>query len=328
MKSIVKRVCRYSINKIKFLQVKAHQKQEVKIVHWHGVGEDNIYTKGLKVNIPANIFFEQIRYIKNHYSVISLEDYIKAIELERCHTYNVVLTFDDCYRNLLLNAIPVLKKYNLPATIFVNSMFVGNKKLPWFVKLAYMVNIGEGKLLYDSFQDRFQLKNSNGKYGYDNLLSIALKNNTFKVDEICDHLLKNLGFNVRDLAQEANLFWDLNDFFMVDKDLFSFGNHTASHPILSSLDAVDQRREIHDGKEFLTDNLGVMSPPFAVPNGGRQDLGDFGKEIVKETGHSCLLYAEGGTNAQMSNKYNLMREMILPLKGRLFSYSIENYEPF
>ena len=327
MNSIVKRVWRYSRNRIKFLQLRAQQKQEVKIIYWHSVGEDNIYTKGVKVNIPADIFLEQIRYIKNHYKVISLEDYIESIELEKCHTYSVVLTFDDCYRNLLLNAIPVLKKYNLPATIFVNSMFVGNKKLPWFVKLAYIVNMGKGKLLSDSFQDRFQLKNSNGKYGYDNLRSIALQNNTLQIDRICDGILENLGISNLELAKNANLFWNPDDFLTVNKNLISFGNHTATHPILSILDPENQYREIYRGKEFLTKKLGIESPPFAVPNGRVQDLCNVGERIVRETRHSCLLYAYGGTNDKTSDRFHLKRKMIPPLNGRLFAYFLEDYEP-
>ena len=134
MNSIVNRVWRYSRNRIKFLQLRAHQKQGVKIVHWHGVGEDNIFIKGSKASISTGIFKEQVKYIKKHYSVISLIDFIKSLKSGTLLSHSVVLTFDDCYRNLLLNAIPILIKYKLPSTIFVNSSFVGNKQLPWWVK--------------------------------------------------------------------------------------------------------------------------------------------------------------------------------------------------
>ena len=327
MNSIVNRVWRYSRNRIKFLQLRAHQKQGVKIVHWHGVGEDNIFIKGSKASISTGIFKEQVKYIKKHYSVISLIDFIKSLKSGTLLSHSVVLTFDDCYRNLLLNAIPILIKYKLPSTIFVNSSFVGNKQLPWWVKLAYIVNIGEGKLLYDSFQDRLIMKSLDSDYGYDNLRSIALQNNTLQIDRICDGVLENLGISNLELAQNANLFWNPDDFLTVNKNLISFGNHTATHPILSILDPENQYREIYQGKEFLTKKLGIESPPFAVPNGRVQDLGNIGERIVRETGHSCLLYAYGGTNDKTSDRFHLKRKMIPPLNGRLFAYFLEDYEP-
>ncbi|MFX0199987.1 MAG: polysaccharide deacetylase family protein, partial [Candidatus Hodarchaeota archaeon] len=51
---------------------------------------------------------------------------------ERIPKKTVVLTFDDGYEGVYLNAYKVLKKFNFPATIFLSCASIGTKKtFPW-----------------------------------------------------------------------------------------------------------------------------------------------------------------------------------------------------
>jgi peptidoglycan/xylan/chitin deacetylase (PgdA/CDA1 family) len=44
----------------------------------------------------------------------------------------VVITFDDGYKDNLLNAVPILKKYNIPATFFITSGYINtDNTLSW-----------------------------------------------------------------------------------------------------------------------------------------------------------------------------------------------------
>jgi peptidoglycan/xylan/chitin deacetylase (PgdA/CDA1 family) len=47
--------------------------------------------------------------------------------------HNIAVTFDDAYQSILQNALPILYKNNIPATIFVPSGCIG-KKPPWIIK--------------------------------------------------------------------------------------------------------------------------------------------------------------------------------------------------
>lgn len=79
-------------------------------------------------------FERQLQYIiKKNYKVLSLEEAIKYLQTDfEKVAGTIVITFDDGYRDNYYNAYPLLKKYNLPATIFLISDFIknnGNKYL-------------------------------------------------------------------------------------------------------------------------------------------------------------------------------------------------------
>ena len=77
--------------------------------------------------VSPEIFEKQMKYLRdNGYKVVGLE---KAVEYtksgKRPPKKTVAITIDDGYENNYKYAYPVLKKYHIPATIFVIVNFVG-----------------------------------------------------------------------------------------------------------------------------------------------------------------------------------------------------------
>ncbi|MDH5571882.1 MAG: polysaccharide deacetylase family protein, partial [Gammaproteobacteria bacterium] len=69
--------------------------------------------------MTKNVFDMQINYISKHYSIISLDnllDIINGKTFDKNKKY-CVITFDDGWLDNYINAYPVLKKHNAPATI-------------------------------------------------------------------------------------------------------------------------------------------------------------------------------------------------------------------
>jgi peptidoglycan/xylan/chitin deacetylase (PgdA/CDA1 family) len=72
------------------------------------------------VVVDRALFLAQLAYIKRHYRVITLRDYLKARQSRQpLPRHSVILTFDDGQRNFLTVAAPVLKELSLPATVFL-----------------------------------------------------------------------------------------------------------------------------------------------------------------------------------------------------------------
>lgn len=95
------------------------------ILYYHGIDErvgNRYYLK-----IPPDTFKEQMRLLKDNYRVISLSEFIKKVKkgsnIENC----VVITFDDGFKDNYTVAYPLLYKYDLPATFFITTDFVGRK---------------------------------------------------------------------------------------------------------------------------------------------------------------------------------------------------------
>ncbi len=71
-----------------------------------------------KYGISKNHFQEIIHYLMKNFDVIDLSE-IKSDDSKK-----FALTFDDGYENFYYNAYPLLKKYDIPATVFLISSFL------------------------------------------------------------------------------------------------------------------------------------------------------------------------------------------------------------
>ncbi len=99
----------------------ARGKSSVTVLAYHRVDDD-----AADVNaISPEIFDRQMAYLKAHYRVIGVRELLRMLQSGRNPERAVVVTFDDGYKDNLINAAPVLKKYDLPACFFLSSGFIG-----------------------------------------------------------------------------------------------------------------------------------------------------------------------------------------------------------
>jgi peptidoglycan/xylan/chitin deacetylase (PgdA/CDA1 family) len=85
--------------------------------------------------VSPKTFERHMRFLKEyHYNVLPLEALAKLIKEKKIPPKTIAITFDDGYRDNYTYAFPVLKKYNLPATIFIIVNEVGRPqadRLSW-----------------------------------------------------------------------------------------------------------------------------------------------------------------------------------------------------
>lgn len=114
------------------------------ILMYHSVGENQAF-----FTVSVKNFSKQMAYLKcSKRIVVKLTDLVeKIIKKENISGY-VCLTFDDGYLDNLTHALPILKKYNFPATIFVATNFIGgqmcnseNRSLPIISSEEIKINV-------------------------------------------------------------------------------------------------------------------------------------------------------------------------------------------
>ncbi|MFA4843018.1 MAG: polysaccharide deacetylase family protein [Candidatus Omnitrophota bacterium] len=106
----------------------------VPIIMYHSVNPSAKPQNRLAITDAA--FERQMRFLKeHHYNVLPLEDLARLIKGKiKIPPKTTAITFDDGYRDNYIYAFPILKKYNLPATIFIIVNEVGRPqgdKLSW-----------------------------------------------------------------------------------------------------------------------------------------------------------------------------------------------------
>lgn len=97
----------------------------IPILMYHSIDHNDKVTK---LSVSPESFARQMEFLnKNHYNVLPLEKVISYInKKERPPRKTIAITFDDGFYNNYQYAYPVLKKYNIPATLFIIVNRVGN----------------------------------------------------------------------------------------------------------------------------------------------------------------------------------------------------------
>lgn len=95
------------------------QQYVVPILMYHSI--DPAASARNRLAITADTFDKQMHFLKSrHYNVITLEELVGLIKNKKqVPAKTICISTDDGYRDNYTYAFPILKKYNLPATMFI-----------------------------------------------------------------------------------------------------------------------------------------------------------------------------------------------------------------
>ena len=106
------------------LKTQRESRKSVTILAYHSI-HPHIYHP-LSVS-PAH-FEKQLKYIATHCNVIPLSQLVSDLKCHKTLQENTVaISFDDGYSDNYEFAFPLLKKYNLPATIFLVTNYIDKR---------------------------------------------------------------------------------------------------------------------------------------------------------------------------------------------------------
>ncbi len=88
---------------------------------------------------------------------------------------------------------------------------------------------------------------------------------------------------------------------------FAIGAHTLTHADLGKLSGAEAQREVAGARVELEREIGAAVDLFAYPYGGRDNLTEANRELVKAAGFRCCCSNFGGTNATGGSPFDLRR---------------------
>ncbi len=90
----------------------------IRILAYHGV----ISPPDSPFSVSIENFDHQMAHLKANFNVITLEDVFRY-KIKGCNVPkdSIAITFDDGFKNIFYNALPILSKYRIPATLFIIS---------------------------------------------------------------------------------------------------------------------------------------------------------------------------------------------------------------
>jgi len=95
------------------------------VLLYHRISE--VSDDPLMLCVTPNTFENHLIFLNKNYKVIPLLELSMRIKNNTLSGNEVSLTFDDGYKDNLDNALPLLEKYNTPATIFIATSLLGKK---------------------------------------------------------------------------------------------------------------------------------------------------------------------------------------------------------
>ncbi len=266
-------------------------KKPTKILAYHSVGNNYEGYFGMRQKTEA--FEKQMQYLNDYYNVISLSNFCESLNNGDPEHNSIVVTFDDGYHDNYTNAFPILKKYNIPATIFVSTNPVVTGEPLFFDMLVYAIYNTQKKYLDLSEIGLQKYLLTNRFLKFKAIKEINFESKKMNIDErkqLIKYIFKQSGLNFED-SNKKQLYLTWEQIIEMHRWGIEIGAHTESHPCLSSLSEDEIRSEIYNSKEILEKKLGNNIDSFAYPYGGRSDYNEDIKSIVKKAGfkYACIL---------------------------------------
>jgi peptidoglycan/xylan/chitin deacetylase (PgdA/CDA1 family) len=267
------------------------------ILMYHGVIERPLRIPD-SCMIDVKTFRSQVRYLKKHFTIVSLAEAIELMANNTIEEHTVVITFDDGYQNNLDLAYPILQEENLPATVFLSTSFIDSDTTIWTGVLQNAFELSQKTQLewHSQFFDlgTFEKKKSSLRTVINALKASPQQSLMDEVDKIVRDLSEGDPIS---LATESPYRMLSSDSIrkLAKSDLIELGGHTHTHYVLSRVPFSMQETEIQKSLQIVESFTGVPCQLFAYPNGKSCDYNDETMYILRENGVRAAVTTESGT---------------------------------
>ena len=260
-------------------------RREPKVLVYHACEEsESDFMRGLDGNTSPAQLARHLDFLCRYYRIIPLER-LRGDGTPDCA---VVLTFDDGYRSVYVNAFPLLNARGLPATLLLVTDVVGNKAMLWLNELNWLVR-RHPTLAPPLASKAFGLAEN---ASVEQIMDFACQDaDPRQVSSVLMHIRGAVGVDVEALYREARLYVSWEEVQDMARHGISFGNHTATHPNLSRLLEEARQGEMARAQESLAAHVGKCDA-FAYPF-GKHDAAC--RRQAVERGYTWIL-GVGGVN--------------------------------
>jgi len=263
----------------------------------------------------------------------------------------VVVTFDDGYADNLYNAKPALERYNVPATFFLTTGYIGHKREFWWDELDRLL-LQPAKL-----PNTLRLSVNGSTYqwklgraaNYSKITSWrarywrarnGIPASRHRLWRSLSELLHALAEGERRQVLDTLLMWadaepmvrpshrplSLKEVDILAKgELVEVGAHTITHPALSTLPVASQRDEILGSKARLEEVLNHPVTSFAYPYGTRSDYTAETVAIVREAGFACACSNFADIVERSTDRFQLPRIPVFNWDGKAFAKRLSGW---
>lgn len=247
----------------------------------------------------------QMNLLRRHCTPLALTDAVERLGAGTLPARAVAVTFDDGYADNFQLALPVLRRFDIPATFFVSAGYLDGGRM-WNDSIVESIrratvshidleSIGLGRIAIGAMQQRHATANRL----IDALKRYPPDERDRRVRLVCDLIGARLPDDL--MLSSAQL-------QSAAAQGVEIGAHTMSHAILSVLSDSDAEREIQQSRSVLESISGKKVVAFAYPNGRPgEDFGPRDRRLVGALGFKYAVTTANGVATSATDPFELPR---------------------
>jgi peptidoglycan/xylan/chitin deacetylase (PgdA/CDA1 family) len=264
--------------------------------------------------IRRRTFEKLTSHVAGRYAAV---DFSQALEAP-AGKLRVMFTLDDGWRDTFTNALPVMRARGIPATVFVCPGLVGRTLPFWPELVAWLLSHASPPVARTEVEPLIE-----------SLKTYTTEDRQQFIARLYElHAPVDAPENGEDAyAGDRTVSWE--DIREMDAAGASFGCHTHTHQILTTVPKQAARQEIRKSKSAIETALHRRCDLFAYPNGNSSAAT---RRILAEEGFTAAFTTERGAWTSVSDpmaipRVNVCEASVVGLTGR-FSPAMFEYNAF
>lgn len=241
-------------------------------------GADTFSADGIVVE--PETFARQMAFLRRHFRVLSLDELSELFRSGRpLPSRSCIVTFDDGWFDNFEHALPVLRKEQIPAVVFVATGYIGGNDCFWQERLTrrlcLAVRHGGAPL---EFANKCVGRSLEGMSATAQRLVVREAVNAWKDRRDDIHAIEQ---SLLEVLRAAQVPFDSlgDDRFMTWQEVtaltqgsrVTIGSHGCSHTPLTALGESQAEQELQRAREQIASIVGAPTTSIAYPNGNFND---------------------------------------------------------
>lgn len=236
---------------------------------------------------------------RNDFHICALDELVAMLAAGMAPLPNtVVFTVDDGYADFAEIGAPIFAEFDVPATTFLITSFVGSERWVWYDVIRYCANqhlTGRFTLDFDGQQTVLAWRNATERRAEIRKLIAYLHScPTESTERVVAEFPRLLGVSLPDRPTQrfSALTWE--DVRRWEERGMKFGPHTHTHPILARSSSERVREELMQSMSLLREHVRSPSGTLCFPSGTPRDYSPRDQEIASSLGLAAAVTAHGG----------------------------------
>jgi peptidoglycan/xylan/chitin deacetylase (PgdA/CDA1 family) len=256
-------------------------------------GDSPAFDRGV-LSADAETFARQIRFWRSTLDIISPHDLPDVLARGRGR-YGLI-TFDDGYRDNYEIAFPVLRAEGVPATFFVSTGFIDNRRLTWWDEIAWMVRSSQRTSieLPEWLPEVLPFDEPDRERAVSTLLRAFKVMPTESTDRFLAAIAEATESGRSGLEQGRDLWMSWDMLREMKMGGMTIAGHTLNHVVLARASRDRQREEITGCAARLAAEMGEPMRYFSYPVGQRTSFDAVTRECLREAGVRYAFSYYGG----------------------------------